>query len=168
MSDESAQKIRTNPFYVLGLRPDVSRTEVERQGSKLLGMLELNLKSVQSYQTPLGPMPRTAELVRQAMAELRDPSLRLGHELWARLDPARVAAPPVAERDDDLDRRRALRRAEHRREAEAGDGAVAAENIVHGFLVGARGAGIRKQGVGGACAAADRFKYGGKIGLVDR
>lgn len=102
MSDESAQKIRTNPFYVLGLRPDVSRTEVERQGSKLLGMLELNLKSVQRYQTPLGPMPRTADLVRQAMAELRDPSLRLGHELWARLDPARVAAPPVAESDDDL------------------------------------------------------------------
>ena len=30
MSDESAQKIRTNPFYVLGLRPDVSRTEAAR------------------------------------------------------------------------------------------------------------------------------------------
>jgi hypothetical protein len=102
VSDESAQKIRNNPFYVLGLRPDVSRTEVERQGSKLLGMLELNLKSVQSYPTPLGPMPRSAELVRQAMAELRDPSLRLGHELWARLDPAKVAAPAVIEADDDL------------------------------------------------------------------
>ena len=99
MSDESAQKIRNNPFYVLGLRPDVSRAEVERQGSKLLGMLELKLKSAERYATPLGPVPRTADQVRQAMAELRDPSLRLGHELWARLDPAKAAA--VASSDDD-------------------------------------------------------------------
>ncbi|MEO7328116.1 MAG: hypothetical protein ABI193_06035 [Minicystis sp.] len=101
MSDESAQKIRNNPFYVLGLRPDVSRTEVERQGSKLLGMLELKLKSVQSYATPLGPVARTPDLVRQAMAELRDPSLRLGHELWARLDPAKAASIASGESEDE-------------------------------------------------------------------
>ncbi|MFO0755754.1 MAG: hypothetical protein U0359_04655 [Byssovorax sp.] len=93
MSEETAQKIRDNPFYVLGLRPEATRAEVERQGAKLLSMLELQLKSAATYRTPLGVFPRTADSVRRAMAELRDPSARLGHELWARLDPARVTAP---------------------------------------------------------------------------
>jgi hypothetical protein len=93
--DESAaQRIRDNPFYVLGLRPDASRVEIERQGAKLLGMLELKLKSALTYPTPLGPGERTEDKVRQAMAELRDPERRLGHELWARLDPA-SALPPA-------------------------------------------------------------------------
>lgn len=93
MHDESAaRRIRDNPFYVLGLRPDATRVEIERQGAKLLGMLELKLKSALTYPTPLGPSERTEDKVRQAMAELRDPERRLGHELWARLDP--VSAPP--------------------------------------------------------------------------
>jgi hypothetical protein len=91
--EESATlRIRDNPFYVLGLRPDATRVEIERQGAKLLGMLELKLKSALTYPTPLGRSERTADKVRQAMAELRDPERRLGHELWARLDPQ--SAPP--------------------------------------------------------------------------
>lgn len=93
MHEESAAlRIRDNPFYVLGLRPDATRIEIERQGAKLLGMLELKLKSALFYPTPLGRSERTADKVRQAMAELRDPERRLGHELWARLDP-RSASP---------------------------------------------------------------------------
>lgn len=103
MSEQSAiDRIRDNPFYVLGLRHDASRVEIERQGAKLLGMIELKLKSAVTYPTPVGPAERTADKVRQAMAELRDPERRLGHELWARLDPL-SAPPPDADAVDDDD-----------------------------------------------------------------
>ncbi|EYF02953.1 hypothetical protein [Chondromyces apiculatus] len=85
--DEALGRIRDNPFYVLGLRPAATRMEVEREGQKLLGMLELKLKSAGTYATPVGPGERTPDKVRRAMAELRDPEKRLGHELWARLTP---------------------------------------------------------------------------------
>jgi hypothetical protein len=85
------QRIAENPFYVLGLGVAASRQEVEREGHKLLGMLELGLATAASYPSPLGPQPRTAELVRAAMAELRDPQRRLVAELWARL-PATASA----------------------------------------------------------------------------
>lgn len=81
-----------NPFYVLGLRPSCSRQELEREGQKLLHMLQLGLKSARSYATPLGPRPRTEDAVRRAMAELRDPKRRVEHELWATLPPREEAA----------------------------------------------------------------------------
>ncbi len=97
----AGQCFSENPFYILGLRPDCSRADLEREGQKLLAMLELKLAAAGSYPTPLGPMPRTADLVRQAMAELRDPRRRLVHELWAQLpasplpaEPPRPAGPP--------------------------------------------------------------------------
>ncbi len=92
---EAAAKIRDNPFYVLGLRPDASRQVVDREGQKLLGMLALGLKSALLYPTPVGPGERTPEKVREAMAELHRPERRLIHELWARL-PATASDP-----DDD-------------------------------------------------------------------
>lgn len=82
-----------NPFYVLGLRPGCSRAEVEREGQKLISMLDLGLSKAGVYETPLGPQARTADLVRRAMAELRDPEKRLVHELWAHLDPTTHANP---------------------------------------------------------------------------
>ena len=88
----TGQRFSENPFYILGLRPDCSRADLEREGQKLLAMLELQMEAARSYPTPLGPMPRTADAVRQAMAELRDPQRRLLHELWAQLP----AAPPAA------------------------------------------------------------------------
>ncbi|APR84199.1 Hypothetical protein A7982_09548 [Minicystis rosea] len=88
-------KIRDNPFYVLGLRPSATRAEIEREGQKLLGMLELKLSSAARYQTPAGPGERTADKVRRAMAELRDPDRRLEHELWARLEATAAPAPPA-------------------------------------------------------------------------
>ena len=84
-----ASSIVDNPFLVLGLSPDVSRIEIEREAQKLLGMLELEFADAQTYATPLGPRPRTAEAVRAAVAALRDPYQRLVAELWAR------HAPPV-------------------------------------------------------------------------
>jgi|SRR5580704_19626212 hypothetical protein len=93
----AVDRIRDNPFYVLGVKPDATRAEIEREGQKLLGMLELGLKSAVTYATPVGPGERTDDKVRRAMAELRDPERRLGHELWARLDPAAAAPPEDAE-----------------------------------------------------------------------
>jgi hypothetical protein len=78
------QKIAENPFYILGVAVDAPRAVVEREAQKLLGMLEIGLSAATHYPTPLGMRERTAELVRWAAAELRDPAKRLGHELWAR------------------------------------------------------------------------------------
>jgi hypothetical protein len=86
----AALRFRDNPFYVLGLRPHATRAEIEREGQKLLGMLELGLASAASYGTPAGSFERTVDKVRSAMAELRDPERRLEHELWARLEPSTV------------------------------------------------------------------------------
>lgn len=82
-------KLLDNPFFVLGLSPDASRIEIEREAQKLLGMLELGFTEARIYATPLGQRPRTSEAVRAAVAALRDPYQRLVAELWAR------HAPPV-------------------------------------------------------------------------
>jgi hypothetical protein len=93
-----------NPFYVLGLAVDASRIEIEREAQKLLGMLELGFAEAQTYPTPVGPRPRTPEMVRAAVAALRDPYQRLLAELWARHAPETAPAParstePVRPRD---------------------------------------------------------------------
>lgn len=90
--EQQDDRFADNPFYVLGLRPDCARVDVEREGQKLLGMLGLGLKAAATYMTPVGPRPRTEDKVRAAMAELRSPERRLGHEFWASLPPP--AAPP--------------------------------------------------------------------------
>ncbi len=89
-----SSRIIDNPFFVLGLSCDASRIELEREAQKLLGMLELGFPGAQTYATPLGPRPRTAEMVRAAVATLRDPYQRLLAELWARFAP-RVRETPV-------------------------------------------------------------------------
>lgn len=76
-----------NPFFVLGISAEASRIEIEREAQKLLGMLELDFADARTYSTPLGPQPRTPELVRAAVAALRDPYRRLVAELWARNAP---------------------------------------------------------------------------------
>ena len=88
-------RIADNPFFVLGLTTEASRIEVEREAQKLLGMLELGFVEAATYATPLGPRLRTAEMVRAAVAALRDPYRRLVAELWARhAPPARPEPPP--------------------------------------------------------------------------
>ena len=82
-SEETAgDRLASNPFFVLGLAASASATEIEREGQKLIGMLELGLPAAATYPTPLGKRARTVDLVRSAMAELRDPQRRLRHELW--------------------------------------------------------------------------------------
>lgn len=89
---DARRRILENPFYVLSLRPTATRAEIEREGQKLLGMLELDLSTADTYATPLGSEERTPDKVREAMAELRDPEKRLVHELWAWLEPQVVVA----------------------------------------------------------------------------
>lgn len=89
-----------NPFHVLGLKPSCSRADVEREGQRLLGMMELGLHQARGYVTPLGERERTPELIRWAMAELRDPDKRLQHELWAQLGADTVLARPSVTTDE--------------------------------------------------------------------
>jgi hypothetical protein len=99
-----------NPFFVLGLSPDASRIEIEREAQKLLGMLELGFADAKTYPTPSGPHARTSEGVRAAVAALRDPYQRLVAELWARHAPA-VAAEHAPEPDTGSPATIGLRRA---------------------------------------------------------
>jgi methylase of polypeptide subunit release factors len=92
-SAAAAAALAENPFFVLGVSPDASRIELEREAQKLLGMLELGFAEARAYPTPLGPRERTAEMVRAAVAQLRDPYRRLVAELWARHAPAAAPAP---------------------------------------------------------------------------
>jgi hypothetical protein len=78
-------RLKENAFHVLGLRPTCTRMEVEREGQRLLAMLELGLSEATHYDTP--------EAVRAAMAALRNPATRLSHALWAQLPPS--ASPPA-------------------------------------------------------------------------
>lgn len=95
------QRIAENPFYVLGVSTTASRTDLEREGNKLLSMLQLDLKEAKTYRSPVGDHPRTAEAVRAAMAELRDPKRRLVHELLASL-PVTVNVPKVVTAADEV------------------------------------------------------------------
>lgn len=76
--------LRKNPFFILGIDPSATRIEVERKGQMLLGMIELGLEGSSTYTCPLGECTRTADDVRVAMAELRDPNRRAAWEIWAR------------------------------------------------------------------------------------
>lgn len=64
--------IANNPLWVLGLGPEATALDVERAGEKILGGLALGLKSAASVQTPLGPLARDENTVREAMRQLRD------------------------------------------------------------------------------------------------
>jgi hypothetical protein len=102
--------LEDNPFFVLGLPADASRIEIEREAQKLLGMLELGFTDAKSYKTPLGTRARTPELVRAAVAALRDPYRRLVAELWARHAPPAPDDVPEPTRTTDEAPRTGLRR----------------------------------------------------------
>jgi hypothetical protein len=82
--ESRAKALCANPFFVLGLSPDATRVEAEREGARILGMLAAGLAGAGEYRSPLGPAARDSETVRVALAELRDPARRLAHEWWAR------------------------------------------------------------------------------------
>lgn len=99
---------RANPFFVLEVKVDAARIDIERAGQRLLARFEISPDSVARYQTPLGPAVRDADMVRQALAALRDPVQRMTCELWADIAPV---DPALLEEDKSirwLDAERAL------------------------------------------------------------
>ncbi len=72
-----------NPFFVLDLPATATAMDVERQGKKLIAMLELGLAAVATYASPLGPRARTVDDVRRAQHTLLDPARRLAFEVFA-------------------------------------------------------------------------------------
>ena len=88
---------RNNPFFVLELKADASRGDVERAGQRLLGLLAIAAQGADEYQTPFGPGRRDADAVRQALGRLRDPAQRVRYELWAN-----VSAIAATEASDNL------------------------------------------------------------------
>jgi hypothetical protein len=86
-SDEVENLLRArleNPFLVLAVAPTAAAADIERQGQRLLAELAAGLDGARRYATAFGARDRTPELVRAAIAELRDPARRLAHEWWAR------------------------------------------------------------------------------------
>lgn len=78
---------RHNAFFVLEMPVSASRAELERAGQKLLALLELGTARARTCQTPLGVIERDADMVRAALATLRDPEKRAVAELWAKVAP---------------------------------------------------------------------------------
>lgn len=88
----SAARIVDNAFRVLGLTPRASWPEVARTAEALLVALEAGDVAAASYDTPLGPQPRSAAAVRVARARLRDPDERIQQEIWWEAPPRRRPA----------------------------------------------------------------------------
>ena len=84
MPVDPGRRVLENPFFVLGVPHDAPRADIERAAQRLLAEIALGREASLTYTTPLGPAPRTADLVRAAVGELRDPARRLLHELRAR------------------------------------------------------------------------------------
>ncbi len=74
-----------NPFYVLGLTPAARAAQVTLRYRALQS--DLGRGRPLTFDTPIGVEPLDAELLARAHTELRDPDLRLEHEL--RYVPAR-------------------------------------------------------------------------------
>lgn len=87
-----------NPFRLLGLTPQASPRDVEREGAKLLSLIAAGMDEAGAM-APLGPRERTAEQVRWAIAELREPHRRAVHEFFW---PACQSLPIDLERLDEL------------------------------------------------------------------
>lgn len=83
---------RANPFFVLELKTDATRADVERAGQRLLAKFGIDSTGIADYETPLGKGLRDADMVRQAMAALRDPAQRVACELWAGLAPVQTSS----------------------------------------------------------------------------
>lgn len=90
-----------NAYYVLELAHDASPGEIERQGRKLLGLLELGAAKAATYTCPLGTFRRDGTMVREAMAALRDPKRRVREALLVRVLAREPADKPFVDVDVD-------------------------------------------------------------------
>jgi len=68
-----------NPFYVLGLTPAARAAQVTLRYRALQS--DLGAGQTLTFATPIGTERLNAELLARAHTELRDPDLRLEHEL---------------------------------------------------------------------------------------
>ncbi len=68
-----------NPFYVLGLTPAARAAQITLRYRALQS--DLGRGQALTFATPIGTEPLNAELLTRAHTELRDPDLRLEHEL---------------------------------------------------------------------------------------
>src|SRR5262249_49219985 len=82
---------RNNPFFVLEVATDAPPADVERAGQRLIALLTVGSTAAAQYSTPFGPATRDADLVRQALAALRDPVRRAVEELGANVAQGAVA-----------------------------------------------------------------------------
>jgi hypothetical protein len=93
----------SNAYYVLELPPEATPGEIERQGRKLLGLIEIGTARGTVYTCPLGTFTRDATMVREALAMLRDPKQRAKERCLAAL--VEAASRPAGDEavDEDID-----------------------------------------------------------------
>jgi hypothetical protein len=91
-----------NPYFILELDPDASPLEIERQGKKLLALLEVGAAKGRSYESPFGSFDRDATMVREAVAALRDARRRERERCLFLLVGAHGSKSGGAERDAPL------------------------------------------------------------------
>lgn len=95
MSDSARRRFEECAFFVLGLKTDASRAEIERTAQRLLSELAIGRAPAKTYATPFGPRERTEDLVRAAAAALREPRTRLSQEAIARNAAPMLEAAPA-------------------------------------------------------------------------
>ena len=72
-------RVVCNPFYVLGLTPSARAAQVTLRYRALRG--DLRRGRSLTFETPIGVLPLSDDLLARAHTELRDPDMRLEHEL---------------------------------------------------------------------------------------
>ena len=86
-----------NPFYVLEIDPEATPGEIEREGRKVLGLIEIGSENAAKY-----TFPRDPTRVREAMAELRDPKKRGRYAILAGVLRGAIPTPPARDIDAPL------------------------------------------------------------------
>jgi hypothetical protein len=92
-----------NPFWVLELAPAASHMEVERAGKRILALLAVQHPAASTFACALPHdvneqthrRPRDEQLVRTAVAALRDPATRTHAAAWLGFAPFPPLPPPA-------------------------------------------------------------------------
>ena len=79
----TGQRFSENPFYILGLRPDCSRADLEREGQSSWRCSSCRWRRRGATRRRSGRCPRTATRSRRRWRSCAIHQRRLLHELWA-------------------------------------------------------------------------------------
>jgi hypothetical protein len=90
---------RDNPYFVLEVSTEATPGEIEREGRKILGLIEVGAMRGSEYTCPLGTFPRDATMVREAIAALHDPNRRAREACLVKL----LGGPRAGANQVDLD-----------------------------------------------------------------